>query len=79
MPVFRCEKCGCVENTAIAWWWSEGRICTECKTGKWHKRFPKQSAIGMFEDKNGFLYSKEELEPGGYFYGRVEIEKEIKE
>lgn len=22
MPLFRCEKCGRVENTATGWWWS---------------------------------------------------------
>ena len=85
MPLFRCQKCGCVENTAPAWWWySEGKLCTECKTGKWHGLFSKYSAVGMLEDENGFLYTKSEVKEGGYFYGhvkdgRVKIVREILE
>lgn len=22
MPIFKCEKCGCAENTALGWYWS---------------------------------------------------------
>jgi len=22
MPIFKCEKCGCAENTALGWYWA---------------------------------------------------------
>lgn len=28
MPVFRCNKCGCVENTATGWYWSRNMSST---------------------------------------------------
>ena len=41
MPLFRCEKCGCIENTALGHFWSrsiqdfkgtefEKALCSEC-------------------------------------------------
>lgn len=84
MPLFRCSKCGCIENTALSYrwmggWMGEESLCSECdpEIGKWHGEFPKKNAVGMMEDDNGFLYTKEELAPGGYFHGRVKA-KEIK-
>jgi len=65
MPVFRCEKCNCVENTAVSNWvtrpYDSPALCSECDPaiGKWHGRFPKKSADGLIE-KNGFLISPEE-------------------
>lgn len=51
MPLFKCSKCGCVENTACGdYWVNAGRgkpvICSECSPliGKWHGRFPKEPA-----------------------------------
>ena len=46
MPVFICENCGCIENTAVSNYWSRGSgpaLCSECdpEIGKWHGRFPK--------------------------------------
>jgi hypothetical protein len=46
VPVFICENCGCIENTAVSNYWSRGNgpaLCSECdpKIGKWHGRFPK--------------------------------------
>jgi hypothetical protein len=47
MPLFICHRCKCVDNTAASDFWlraREGtpeRLCTECTTGKWHGRFPK--------------------------------------
>ena len=29
MPLFVCEKCGCVENTALGFYWSRNRV--KCK------------------------------------------------
>jgi hypothetical protein len=67
MPLFRCDKCGCVENTATGRFWSqkaysEQVLCAECATGKWHNSFPKESADGLFVDENGFLYLPEEVD-----------------
>src|SRR4029077_7729488 len=65
MSVFKCEKCSCVENTAVSNYWTREKgspaLCSECdpKIGKWHGRFPKQSSDGLVE-KNGFLISPEE-------------------
>ena len=45
MPLFVCEKCGCVENTALGnYWLAKERLCGECYTGSWHGRFPKRKA-----------------------------------
>ena len=77
MPLFKCLRCGCIENTAPAWWWLTEKVCTECKTGRWHGLFPKESAKEMIEGEDGFLYYKEELEPGGYFYGRGKGEEVV--
>lgn len=63
MPCFRCEECGCVENTALGHYWCAGleeykgtrkekALCSECLTGKWHGRFPKEKAT---EDMKGEL------------------------
>jgi hypothetical protein len=49
MPLFVCEKCGCVENTALSMCsWGEmcerkPMLCSECcpKQGKWHGKFEK--------------------------------------
>ncbi len=58
MPLFRCEQCGCVENTALSNYWMRGRdavtlapravplpaLCSECdpQIGRWHGEFPKR-------------------------------------
>lgn len=58
MPLFKCSKCGCVENTALSNFWSRGMnfetgklivpkppaLCSECDPaiGKWHGEFPKR-------------------------------------
>jgi len=52
MSLFRCEDCGCVENTALSNFWmrrqkTDGKaLCSECDPGigKWHGRFPKTDA-----------------------------------
>ncbi|MCK9428718.1 MAG: hypothetical protein M0R17_01740 [Candidatus Omnitrophica bacterium] len=64
MGIFSCEKCGCMENTALSKYWSRGEgpvLCSECdpKIGKWHGRFEKKSAAGMLIGSDGFLYSSE--------------------
>jgi hypothetical protein len=70
MPLFRCAKCGCVENTALGnYWWNtqhEGKPawCSECDTGTWHGRFPKKDARaeGYKLGADGFLYKPSEME-----------------
>lgn len=53
MPLFECAKCHCVENTALSGFWEQEMkahqetkplepICSECETGEWHGKFPKQ-------------------------------------
>lgn len=71
MPLFRCDKCGCVENTACGHYWSEKYeekpvLCSECSDGVWHGKFPKRSAEGMIIDQDGFLWTKEETMPKHY-------------
>jgi len=48
MPLFICDKCGCVDNTAMErnnFYISEdeSQLCTECYSGKWHDKFPKMT------------------------------------
>lgn len=66
MPIFRCSRCGCVENTATSSYWSQvgDHICSECETGKWHNLFHKVSAVGYLIGSDGFLYSKQSYEAG---------------
>lgn len=47
MSIYICEKCGCIENTALGGYWSnflreEPKACSECDTGKWHNEFEKK-------------------------------------
>ena len=53
MSLFKCEECGCVENTATSRYWFRnhdgaiGRaLCSECdpNIGRWHRVFPKRDA-----------------------------------
>ena len=46
MPVFICQKCGAIENTATSsYWTNEKHICSECETGRWHERFKKAQGL----------------------------------
>lgn len=49
MTIFKCEKCGCAENTALCGYWGrkkgEPALCSECDpkgNKKWHGCFPKK-------------------------------------
>jgi hypothetical protein len=43
MSLFKCQKCGCIENTALGrYWGAKEKLCSECATGKWHNAFPKE-------------------------------------
>jgi len=64
MSLFVCEKCGCVENTAVCGYnWrkkDDPKLCSECDPcfGEWHNCFTKQSAIGFYLGNDGFLYHR---------------------
>lgn len=70
MPLFKCEKCLCVENTAVSGYWmrhtpDDPILCSECdpKIGKWHGRFEKIQAAGAYVvGKLGYLITLEEAE-----------------
>jgi len=53
MPLFICDRCHCVDNTATSDFWlqarsgSAERLCSECHTGSWHNRFPKAPYAGQ--------------------------------
>ena len=47
MPLFICDQCGCIENTALSMFWckdSDHPLCSECDAdrGKWHGQFEKR-------------------------------------
>lgn len=49
MSLFRCEQCGCVENTALCLYWTRGdgpALCSACdpKIGAWHGVFEREDA-----------------------------------
>lgn len=84
MSVFRCSKCGCVENTAVSNYWeqkfpfgggeSKPLLCSQCdpEIGKWHGRFPRNTPedLGLVEGPDGFLY-----DPDDNYYKRLLKEK----
>lgn len=50
MPLYSCEQCGAVDNTALTNYWAQVRhmttiLCSSCDPhiGKWHDEFPKQT------------------------------------
>ena len=49
MPLFVCDKCHAIDNSALGGsYWTrfldgkEERLCCECETGHWHEQFPKR-------------------------------------
>jgi hypothetical protein len=51
MPLYKCTKCGCIDNTAMGNFWTanahgEPELCTECdpEIGVWHGKFVKRQA-----------------------------------
>jgi hypothetical protein len=70
MSLFRCSKCGCVENTALSNFAIQvlrdglDPLCSECDPTirQWHNRFEKRTAIGMVMGQDGFLYSREQFD-----------------
>lgn len=55
MPLFICKNCGCIENTALGFYWPAGAepLCSECAFGKWH---------GYFDKKYPRDYTEEQLD-----------------
>jgi len=65
MPLFECEKCNCVENTAFGKYWARDvKECSECATGNWHGKFEKKLAIGYLRDQFGYLWTVEQVKAG---------------
>lgn len=67
MSLFKCQQCGCKENTACCnFHWraanNEKALCSECdpEIGKWHNRFKKAEFIGPYD------YSKHGPIPEAY-------------
>jgi len=72
MPLFRCDTCGTVENTALANYWARRfagargteppKLCSACDPtiGVWHGRFPRQSAEGWFQGCRGIYRTVDE-------------------
>ena len=61
MSLFVCEKCECIENTALGHYWGQDKkLCSECGRGKWHGRFEKRK-FDTTKDKivGGFVELKE--------------------
>lgn len=65
MPLYVCDHCRAVENTALGKFWLRRPrklpvLCSECATGEWHGRFPKRQ------------YDPEATYPGGIIVNRPE-------
>ena len=74
MPIFECEECGCVDNTALTRYWHRKRhsdlagraLCSACdpEINQWHGAFPREKATGLLLCNDGFLYSKRHYTEG---------------
>lgn len=71
MPLFACEECHCVENTALCNYWPRRHIeaeqlCSACDPNiqQWHGQFDRRPATGMLVDQHGHLWSKSVVEAG---------------
>lgn len=83
MSIFKCSKCGVVENTALShYFWNvyqekKPPLCSECdpEIGKWHGEFTRDTpeSVGYVEGPDGFLYS-----PDDKYLFRLLAEKERK-
>ena len=59
MPLYICEKCHAIENTALTHYWyydfnidKVSVLCSECTGGKWHGNFPKEIATLKYLEEN---------------------------
>ncbi len=60
MSIFKCEKCGCAENTALCRYnfreKDEPALCSECDPKgnmKWHNCFPKKKYLQSNKKESG--------------------------
>ena len=77
MPLFVCDVCECVENTALGHYWSRNRntfgpelqgkaLCSECTPDRFYDGTPNKEGgkwHGKFPKRK---IDKEELAKGGY-------------
>lgn len=47
MPLFVCDLCQNIDNTALTDYWTrflqkKQKLCSKCGLGKWHGRFPEE-------------------------------------
>jgi len=68
MPLFVCDECGCVDNTALGHYWTRGKygtpkeaLCTECMPEEYDKGL-KGSRYGKWHDR----FPKEKYVPGKF-------------
>ncbi len=72
MSLYQCDKCGCVENTALgSYWGMSDKLCSECFTGVWHGKFKKKPAKGLFIDSQGFVHEKKDI--AYYAQGKLQV------
>lgn len=83
MPLFQCSECGCIENTALSYYWlRDGRpaLCSVCDPyiGRWHGRFPRSYLPhGEFvTNRKGNLEHKKTKAPSEEFEREVPWPKE---
>lgn len=62
MSLFKCSSCGCVENTALSFYWIRPKdapaLCSACDPdlNDWHGLFPQEPADDKYVvDEDGFL------------------------
>ena len=64
MSLFQCDKCGGRENTACVSYWGQDReLCSECRDGKWHDKFP-QLLLPKGQFKTNGVGNLEHIETG---------------
>lgn len=68
MPLFECENCHHVDNTALTNYWLRGSgpaLCSLCDFGRWHGRFERRPASEYEPDRGNFLRRKSTNAPKG--------------
>lgn len=67
MPIFKCSKCGMMENTAPSHYWTRESgspaLCTECdpEIGRWHGFFERRPpGPELVEGPDGFIYHRDD-------------------
>jgi hypothetical protein len=62
MPLFKCEQCDSIENTALCNYWTRlshgaALLCSACdpEIGAWHDAFEQKSGEGFPVGEDGFI------------------------